>query len=282
MMDKKRISPDHKRKKVSVPHSSDSDKRDKLTIIHSSAEPQIQPFLEEKLEEISVPLNGESIRAFTTYAHLLRDWNEKMNLTNITDDEGIAIRHFLDSLTLVPHLEAEMKNLRKSSLSLIDVGTGAGFPGIPLKVALPSLEVTLLDSLKKRVAFLEEVCSQLKLSGITTIHLRAEDAGRDKDYREKFDVSTARAVAALPVLCEYCLPFVKKGGIFLAMKGQLEEELGSAQKAIARLGGDIENVHHFYLPGTEMKRSIVVIRKTHKTPEAYPRKAGKPEKEPIM
>jgi len=246
------------------------------------AVPELTPILASGAKEMAIPLSAENIRAFSEYARLLKEWNEKMNLTNITDDKGIAIRHFIDSLTLVSHLEEESAKKGKKDLSLIDVGTGAGFPGIPLKVAMPSLVVTLLDSLRKRVGFLDAVCAALDLKGITTVHSRAEDAGLSKQYREKFDVATARAVAPLPVLCEYCLPFVKVGGIFLAMKGNVEEEAETAKKAIVTLGGTIETLHHFTLPGTDMNRSIIVIRKVRATPAKYPRQAGKPEKEPIV
>jgi len=242
----------------------------------------LKPVLASGAKEISVPLSAENIRAFSEYARLLKEWNEKMNLTNITDDKGIAIVHFVDSLTLVSHLEEETVKKGKKNLSLIDVGTGAGFPGIPLKVAMPSLEVTLLDSLRKRVGFLDAVCTALDLQGITTVHSRAEDAGLSKQYREKFDVATARAVAKLPVLCEYCLPFVKIGGIFLAMKTDVAEEIEASKKAIVTLGGTLETLHQFTLPGTDIKRSIVVIRKVRATPAKYPRQAGKPEKEPII
>lgn len=244
--------------------------------------PGLTPILASGANEISVPLSAESIRAFSEYARLLKEWNEKMNLTNITDDKGIAIRHFIDSLTLVSHLEEECVKKGKKNLTLIDVGTGAGFPGIPLKVAMPSLEVTLLDSLRKRVGFLDAVCAALELKGISTVHSRAEDAGLSRQYREKYDVATARAVASLAVLCEYCLPFVKIGGIFLAMKGNVEEEAEAAKKAIITMGGTLETLHHFTLPGTDMKRSIIVIRKVRATPAKYPRQAGKPEKEPIL
>lgn len=232
--------------------------------------------------EISVPLSAEHIRAFAQYSHMLKEWNERMNLTNITDDQGIALRHFVDSLTLIPHLEKEMHRKKRKSLSLIDVGTGAGFPGIPLKVAMPALEVTLLDSLRKRVGFLDAVCREIALTGIVTLHGRAEDVGKNKMHREAFDVATARAVASLPILCEYCMPFVKVGGIFLAMKGYAEDEVKAAQKAVVTLGGTIEDHFDFYLPGTDMKRSIIQIRKLRPTPPKYPRQAGKPEKEPIL
>ena len=284
MMEDKRICPDSKKKTV-VTAALKAQKSKKTTMPSKTAaagSPELTPILATGANEISVPLSAESIRAFLEYARLLKEWNEKMNLTNITDDKGIAIRHFIDSLTLVSHLEEECVKKGKMNLSLIDVGTGAGFPGIPLKVAMPSLEVTLLDSLRKRVGFLDAVCEALELKGITTVHSRAEDAGLSKQYREKYDVATARAVASLPVLCEYCLPFVKIGGIFLAMKGNVEEEAEAAKKAIVTMGGTLETLHHFMLPGTDMKRSIIVIRKVRPTPAKYPRQAGKPEKEPIL
>ena len=243
---------------------------------------EISPFLTSGSSDISVPLSAESIRAFQVYAAMLRKWNEKMNLTNIVDDQGIAIRHFIDSLTLVAHIENEEKKQGRSELTLIDVGTGAGFPGIPLKVTMPELRITLLDSLKKRINFLDAVCEQLQLSGIETVHSRAEDGAKNKQFREKFDIATARAVASLPTLCEYCLPYVKVGGVFLAMKGHAEEEIEQARKAIVTLGGTIEDVHEFVLPGTDMRRTILLIRKIRPTPASYPRSQGKADKEPIM
>ena len=241
----------------------------------------IEPILEMGAREISVPLSAENIRSFTTYASLLRQWNQKMNLTSITDDKGIAMRHFVDSLTLVSHLEEELEKQNKEELSLIDVGTGAGFPGIPLRLTIPRLRITLLDSLKKRVEFLEQVCSELAVTDIQIINSRAEDAGHSKNHREQYDVATARAVAGLPVLLEYCMPFVKVGGIFLAMKGQVEEEINSARKATILLGGTIEAIHSFTLPGSEEERSIVVVRKLRNTPPRYPRKAGIAQKRPL-
>lgn len=243
---------------------------------------EISPYLTSGSRDISVPLSAESIKAFQVYAAMLRKWNEKMNLTNIVDDQGIAIRHFIDSLTLVAHIEEEERKQGRQDLSLIDVGTGAGFPGIPLKVTMPQLHITLLDSLKKRVGFLDAVCEALNLSKITTVHSRAEEAAKNKQYREKYDIATARAVASLPTLCEYCMPYVKVGGIFLAMKGHAEDEIGQAEKAIVTLGGTIEDVHEFLLPGTEMKRTVLVIRKIRSTPARYPRGQGKAEKEPIL
>ncbi len=243
---------------------------------------EISPFLTSGSHDISVPLSAESIRAFQVYAAMLRKWNEKMNLTNIVDDQGIAIRHFIDSLTLVSYIEEEEKKTGRRDLTLIDVGTGAGFPGIPLKVSMPEVTITLLDSLKKRINFLDAVCEALQLQNISTVHSRAEDGAKNKLYREKFDIATARAVASLPTLCEYCLPYVKVGGIFLAMKGHAEDEIEQAKKAIVTLGGTIEDVQEFVLPGTDMKRTILVIRKIRPTPAKYPRGQGKADKEPIV
>lgn len=204
-----------------------------------------------------------------------------MNLTGIVDGKGIALRHFIDSLTLVPYIEKEQEKKKKKDVTIVDVGTGAGFPGIPLKVVIPELKLDLLDSLQKRLNFLDTVCAQLEFKNAKCIHSRAEDAGRNKLYREKYDIATARAVASLPVLCEYCLPFVKVGGVFIAMKGHVEEEFASSKKAIAALGGTVEKVEKFRLPGTDMDRSVIVIRKLRHTPAQYPRQAGKPEKDPI-
>lgn len=242
---------------------------------------ELTPVLQEGATSIEVPLNAEEINAFCKYAQLLRERNKVMNLTNIVDDQGIAMRHFVDSLTIVPYIKDEQKKQGRENLSIIDVGTGAGFPGIPVKVKLPKLKLILMDSLQKRINFLEDVAKEINLDGVTTIHSRAEDAGRDKKYREKYDIATARAVAALPVLCEYCLPFVKVGGVFLAMKGKAEEEIKESQKAIALLGGTIEKTDTFMLPGSDMNRAVVVIRKVRPTPPQYPRQAGKPSKAPL-
>lgn len=241
----------------------------------------IVPILTEASGKIEVPLSAENINDLRTFAEMLREKNKVMNLTNIVDDEGIAIRHFVDSLTLMSYIESEQKKTKRKNLSLIDVGTGAGFPGIPLKVVLPDIKLTLMDSLQKRLNFLEEVAGSLHFENYCTLHSRAEDAGKDRKYREKYDIATARAVASLPVLCEYCLPFVKVGGVFLAMKGHSEEEVAQSSKAVATLGGKIEKIDEFCLPGTDMQRSIVVVRKVKNTPPQYPRQAGKPSKNPI-
>lgn len=298
MTDKNRVRPDKKirenssRSPASEPRGGRETKGQKdvseafFQEAIEAAEPSSESILDLPLtsgaKEISVPLSAESIRSFSIYARLLKAWNEKMNLTNITDDHGIALRHFVDSLTLVPHIEKEAAKKRNGKLSLIDVGTGAGFPGIPLKVAMPELNVTLLDSLQKRIHFLDAVCEELALTEVATLHSRAEDAGKSKKYRETFDIATARAVAPLHILCEYCLPFVRVGGVFLAMKANASEEVEKAQKAIVTLGGTLESYTEFTLPGTDMHRSICVVRKIRPTPLKYPRQAGKPEKEPIL
>ena len=258
----------------------------KKTVIGGEEPPKITddgiaPILESGAPMIEVPLSGEAISAFKEYARLLRQWNEVMNLTNIVDDNGIAMRHFIDSLTLVPFIEEEQKKKNRKDLSLIDVGTGAGFPGIPVKVRMPEIDLLLLDSLKKRIGFLDEVVKTLDLKNVKTIHSRAEELGHNKTYREKYDMATARAVAALPSLCEYCLPFVKVGGIFLAMKGHVDEELEESKKAVAKLGGTVERVEKFVLPGTDMDRAVIIIRKVRPTPPSYPRQAGRPTKDPI-
>ena len=241
----------------------------------------ITPILMEALKDIGIDLSQKNYHSLEVYAELLREKNKVMNLTNIVDDEGVAIRHFADSLTLLPYIAAEQAKQKRKKLSIIDVGTGAGFPGVPLKIAVPDLDLTLMDSLQKRLNFLNEVAGELKFDTYRTLHSRAEDAGKDKKTREQYDIATARAVASLPVLCEYCLPFVKVGGVFLAMKGHSEDEVAASGKAIAVLGGKIEKVDEFMLPGTDMNRSIVVVRKTKHTPQQYPRQAGKPTKNPI-
>ena len=241
----------------------------------------IKSIVKEYSDREGLGLSEEQLTQLDTYASMLVKTNEVMNLTNITDDEGIAVRHFIDSLTLVPYIRAEQEKAKSSSLSIIDVGTGAGFPGVVLKIAMPELRLTLLDSLNKRLNFLNEVSTALGLTEVNTVHGRAEDAGRDKKLREKFDISCARAVANLPVLCEYCLPFVKQGGAFLAMKGNVDEEEQASVKAVSVLGGKKEKTDKFLLPGTVMNRSIVVVRKVRPTPPAYPRQAGKPSKNPL-
>jgi 16S rRNA (guanine527-N7)-methyltransferase len=232
--------------------------------------------LKEGSKDFGLALSPEQLEKLSTYAKLLVEWNEKINLTAITDEEGIAIKHFLDSFSLYPLIP-------KNVISVIDVGTGAGFPGIPLKIAGEKLKVTLLDSLEKRVKFLNEVCTQLGLKDIHPVHGRAEDFGVDKKHREQYDLAVARAVASLPVLLEYCLPFVKVGGYFMAMKGpDAKEELIQSGKALDVLGGELVEAKTFSLPHTDYERCIVIIKKCRHTPANYPRKSGKPSKQPII
>ncbi len=226
--------------------------------------------------EYNIQLDEAKIGHFKKYMELLKEWNQKFNLTAIEEDKEIAVKHFVDSVSILPYLP-------EGKCSLADVGTGAGFPGIPVKIARNDVDVMLVDSLDKRVTFLKEVIKELKLEAISAVHSRAEDFGAKAEYRERFDVSVARAVASLPVLLEYCLPLVKTGGIFIAMKGSnMEEELAQSKKALDILGGKIEKVEELTLPFSDMKRNVVVIRKFRQTPAKYPRKPGKPSKEPLI
>ncbi|MGI6085837.1 MAG: 16S rRNA (guanine(527)-N(7))-methyltransferase RsmG [Acetivibrionales bacterium] len=231
--------------------------------------------LKEGAKEYNLALSYEQSDKFSLYAGLLAEWNEKINLTAITDPEGIVIKHFLDSLSIARFIPDKAK-------TLIDIGTGAGFPGIPLKIVMESLKVTLLDSLEKRVKFLNEICNSLELKDILSVHGRAEDYGINKAYRERFDIVTARAVANLPVLLEYCLPFVRMGGLFIAMKGpDGENELKESQKALDILGGGLETIKKFTLPHSDIERCVIIIKKCRQTLTNYPRKSGKPTKHPI-
>ena len=233
-----------------------------------------QQFLKENLLAYEIPCPDGLTDKLDQYASLLVEWNEKMNLTAITDPEGIVIKHFLDSLLLLKAYPLE------EGASMIDVGTGAGFPSIPVAAARPDLKLTLLDSLQKRIHFLETVCDSLSIPA-QCIHARAEEAGRMDDFREQYDCATARAVARLRELAEYCLPFVRVGGSFVALKGgEIEEELEEAKFAVKQLGGKIEKVEKFTLPG-DLGRSIVVIRKTRSTPAKFPRPSGKIKKNPL-
>ncbi|MDD3138177.1 MAG: 16S rRNA (guanine(527)-N(7))-methyltransferase RsmG [Lachnospiraceae bacterium] len=230
---------------------------------------------EKKLQELGITLSAEQYARFDRYYEILVDWNEFMNLTGITEYEEVNEKHYIDSLAVVK--AATMKG------KIIDIGTGAGFPGIPLKIAFPELEVVLLDSLNKRVKFLNFVIEELGLSGITAIHGRAEDYAKQDEYRECFDYCVSRAVANLATLSEYCIPYVKVGGSFIPYKsGDIEEELEQSKKAVNVLGGELEKVVKFELPGTDISRSFVKIRKNNKTAKKYPRKAGLPSKEPIL
>ena len=232
--------------------------------------------LQETCEKMGIPLSEEMADRFMTYLSLLLEWNKKMNLTAITEEKDVVQKHFADCLSILPHLQlAEHPRV-------LDVGTGAGFPGIPLKIACPSLDITLLDSLQKRLSFLEEVTDTLSLSDVSFVHARAEDSGQNPLYREQFDLVVSRAVAHLSVLGEYCLPFLQVGGILAALKGpDVKTELAESTHALAVLGGRIQNVIDIEIPFTDLEHKLVLIEKTIPTPKQYPRKAGKVTKNPL-
>lgn len=232
--------------------------------------------LEDGCQAFGVTLTEKQIEQFEKYYELLVEWNKVMNLTGITEFDEVMQKHFVDSVAAAEYVEMEKIN------SLIDVGTGAGFPGIPLKIVYPHLQVTLLDSLNKRIKFLDEVVDNLGLIGIETVHGRAEDVAKKAEYREQFDLSVSRAVANLASLTEYCLPFVKVGGKFVSYKSvSVDEEIAQSKKAVYVLGGEIGKVEKFHLPGSDMERALVVVEKKRSTPKKYPRKAGMPTKEPL-
>lgn len=233
---------------------------------------------QRELSLLSIKLEENQLVKFYKYFELLVEWNKVMNLTAITEMDEVITKHFVDSLSLIKAIE----DIGEKDYRIIDIGTGAGFPGIPLKIAFPNLKLTLMDSLNKRVNFLNEVINCLELQEIEAIHERAEDLGRDSNYREKFDYCVSRAVANLSTLSEYCMPFVKIGGYFIPYKsGKIEEELGSAKHAVFLLGGKVEEVKTFLLPGTEAERSLVKIVKNDPISKKYPRKAGLPAKDPL-
>jgi 16S rRNA (guanine527-N7)-methyltransferase len=228
------------------------------------------------LKYFNVELSELQITQFLKYYELLVEWNEFMNLTAITEYEDVMKKHFVDSLSLIKTYDVN------KSVSVIDVGTGAGFPGLALKIAYPNLKVTLLDSLNKRINFLNHVIEQLGLEGVETVHGRAEDFAKPGKFREKFDVCVSRAVANMTSLSEYCLPFVKLGGEFISYKSEkMNEEMDNAKKAISILGGKFDRCEEFMLPESDIFRNLVVIKKVKETPKKYPRKAGLPTKEPI-
>ncbi|WP_394524038.1 16S rRNA (guanine(527)-N(7))-methyltransferase RsmG [Lacrimispora sp. JR3] len=231
-----------------------------------------------ELNVLSIKLEENQLIQFYKYYELLTEWNKFMNLTAIIEMDEVITKHFVDSLSLIK----AVKDLGEKEYKIIDVGTGAGFPGIPLKIAFPELKITLMDSLNKRVKFLNEVIKQLGLNDIQANHGRAEDMGREPLHREKYDLCVSRAVANLSTLSEYCMPFVKVGGAFVPYKsGKIEEELNAAKHAVFLLGGKVESVEAFLLPGTDAERSLVTIRKNSETSKKYPRKAGLPTKEPL-
>lgn len=228
----------------------------------------------QRLKDFNIKINDEQIKKFMNYMNLLLEWNEKINLTAITQPDEVKLKHFVDSLTVLKYINDDDK--------VIDIGTGAGFPGIPLKIMKGNTKITLLDSLNKRINFLNIVIETLNLRNIQAIHGRAEEIARNKLYREKYDVTVSRAVANLSTLSEYMLPFVKVGGKCICMKGaNVNEEIEKAKNAIKELGGEIERVDNFYLSDNDNERNIIIIRKVKETSSKYPRKAGMPSKEPL-
>lgn len=257
--------------------------------------------LKKYCEELSITLTDRQLEQFQIYYDLLTEWNEKVNLTAITEYDEVLKKHFLDSLALVKGNEIDIIHtvcVEKQKIKLLDIGTGAGFPALPLKIVYPQLEVVMLDSLNKRINFLNEVIKKLELTDITALHGRAEDFAKKTEHnkkkkdhcddntevcgRERFDIVVSRAVANLSTLSEYCLPYVREGGVFVAYKSEeLIQELKKAEHALGILGGKIDKVFDFILPCTDYHRNLCVIRKVKSTPKKYPRKAGTPTKEPL-
>lgn len=230
----------------------------------------------DALHQKGIGLSGRQLEQFERYYELLVEWNEKMNLTAITDHGEVYLKHFYDSVSAAFFVDFN------GSLSLCDVGAGAGFPSIPLKICFPELHISIVDSLKKRITFLQELAKELNLKNAFFYHDRAETFGQNKSFREQFDMVTARAVAKMSVLTELCLPLAKEGGLFLAMKAaSAHEELKAAEKAIRLLGGKVQAVHSFLLPMEESERNIIAVKKVKKTPNKYPRKSGTPNKMPL-
>lgn len=229
------------------------------------------------LAEQGIILSEQQLKQFDLYYQLLVEWNQKMNLTSITDQEGVYLKHFYDSVSAAFYVAFQQEQ------TVMDVGAGAGFPSIPLKICFPHLQITIVDSLQKRIHFLEHLAEQLGLEQVQFIHSRAEDAGQNATYREKYDIVLARAVARLTVLAELCLPLAKRGGAFVALKGAKgPEEAQEAKKAISLLGGRLDQIHSFSLPQDEGERHIIVIQKEKDTAKKYPRKAGIPNKQPLV
>lgn len=234
---------------------------------------QLEKF-RQGLKKLNIDLTEEQTEQFLDYYEFLIETNKVMNLTAITDFDEVIEKHFLDSLSLCRVFELNRQ------IRVIDMGTGAGFPGIPLKIAFPQIDLLLVDSLNKRIKFLREAAERLALENVEALHARAEEIAKDKQYREQFDLCVSRAVANLSTLSEYCIPFVKEGGMFISYKsGDIKEEVSAAEKAVAVLGGNINQVYRFELG--EQKRSFVMIEKRKRTPKAYPRKAGIPTRDPL-
>lgn len=231
---------------------------------------------QQKLAEKGIVLSQQQLNQFDRYFHLLVEWNERMNLTAITEEKEVYLKHFYDSVTAAFYIDFTQP------LSVCDVGAGAGFPSLPLKICFPHIHITIVDSLKKRITFLNHVVEQLNLEHVSLYHDRAETFAKRKEMRESFDLVTARAVARMSVLSEFCLPLAKVGGCFVAMKGaQLQTELEEGEKAISILGGEFVNNHSFLLPIEESERNITIIKKVKPTPKKYPRKPGTPNKQPL-
>lgn len=230
----------------------------------------------DMLSELDIQVTDQMLVQFDKYYEMLVEWNKVMNLTSIVDYNEVLCKHFIDSLSIVRAVQMDKIS------SIIDIGTGAGFPGIPIKIVFPHVKVTLLDSLNKRVKFLNAVINELELKNITAIHGRAEDFAKQTNYRESYGLCVSRAVANLSTLSEYCLPYTTVGGYFVSYKsGEVEEELNQSRHAVKILGGSVQDTIKFQLPGTDINRSFVIIKKEKETPKKYPRKAGMPAKEPL-
>ena len=238
-------------------------------------EKDLTQFLSD-LEKLNIALSDKQVEQFLKYYELLVEWNSFMNLTAITDFDEVCKKHFVDSVSLIKAMDLTKE------MSVIDIGTGAGFPGIPLKIVFPNLKITLLDSLNKRIKFLDTVIEELALANINTLHGRAEDFAKPGKLRETYDLCVSRAVANLSTLSEYCLPYVKVGGFFISYKSEkIEEESEAAKKAISILGGKVKDQVAFHLPDSDIYRNLYMIEKVKETNKKYPRKAGFPSKEPL-
>ncbi|MFO7887641.1 MAG: 16S rRNA (guanine(527)-N(7))-methyltransferase RsmG [Eubacteriales bacterium] len=233
-------------------------------------------YFENLLKKIDIDYNEGSIKSFKKYKDLIIEWNKKINITSIDSEEEIYLKHFIDSIIIKKYV------IIKEGSKTIDVGTGGGFPGIPLKLIDNDMDITLVDSLNKRIKFLDEVVKELDLEDVECIHARAEELGKNKKYREKYDYGFSRAVASLNVLLEYVLPFVKKGGLFIAFKGSnFKDEIKESKNALNLLGGEIIDIKEYKLPETDISRSMIVVKKIKGTPKKYPRKPGTPNKKPL-
>jgi len=233
-------------------------------------------YLEKLLKEIDLSYDKKNLNKFERYKELLIEWNKKINITSIDQEEEIYLKHFIDSVIIKKYV------IIKEGSKTIDIGTGGGFPGIPLKLIDNDMKITLLDSLNKRIKFLDEVVKELNLKDVECVHGRAEDFGKDKNYREKYDYGFSRAVASLNVLLEYVLPFIKKNGLFIAFKGSnFKDEIQDSENALKILGGEIIDLKEYNLPESDISRSLIVIKKIKKTPMKYPRRPGTPNKKPL-